>query len=117
MPPFYGLTYAEMDTPEALDLFSEAAPMTWYHSGGPPVFLYYPTNDDPLPDHSAIKTWETGEEDPLADRAVHHPKMGKLIKSKLDALGVECTLHIDVGGRVPEVQAEMVAFFKHHLMA
>lgn len=121
MPPFYGLTYEEMERPEARRLFEEAAPMTWFHAGGPPVFLYYPTNDDPLPPGAQAQgTWAPGAalpSDSMANRAVHHPKMGKIIRDRLHALGVECHLHIDVGDRIPDIQAQMVAFFKCHLLA
>lgn len=122
MPPFYGLTYEQMDTTQARKMFADAAPMTWFCAGGPPVFIYYPEDDVPLPqDAKAIRTWrpdvvDIPKVDPLAMKAVHHPKMGRIIKEKLDALGVECELHLNVGRKNPEIEKKMIDFFKRHMV-
>ncbi|HHW08380.1 MAG TPA: alpha/beta hydrolase [Firmicutes bacterium] len=126
MLPFYGLSVDQMDTPEARRLFKEAAPMTWFHACGPPVFLYYNWSDEPLPAEAnlvmgAITGHTEINMDPqlkktLLSWAIHHPKMGKIIKEKLTALGVECELHIVTPEQTAEMQVKMVEFFKRHMM-
>jgi acetyl esterase len=123
MPPFYGLTYEQMDTPEAHQMFEDAAAINWLHAGGPPLFLYYTHSPEPLPaDAKSQPNWTPTEIDlpavaPLQGWAVHHPKMGKLMKEKLDNLGVECELHLaDKKEQVPGVQTSMVEFMTRHLL-
>lgn len=120
MPPFCGMTYEQMESPEAQRRFIEAAPQTYFHAGGPPVFLYFTGSEDPLP-HGATapRSWTPENPkppaDPLMNRAIHHPKLGRIIKKQLDDLGVECELHVAVPkDQIPAMQGRMVDFFRRH---
>jgi acetyl esterase len=123
MPPFYGLTYDQMDTPEAHRMFEDAAAMNWFHKDGPPLFLYYTHKDEPIPtDTKSERTWTPNEIDipdvpSIQGWAVHHPKMGKIMKEKLDALGIECEFHIANKDQITETRKKMVAFMTRHLLA
>lgn len=122
MPLFYGRPVSQMGTPQARRMATEAAGITYFHAGGPPVFLYYSSPDDPLPyDDTPVgpKSDETDmyDADPVSSRAVHHPEMGRIMKRRLDELRVECELHVNVADRVAQVEADMVEFFKRHLLS
>lgn len=104
-PPFYGLSYEEFDTPQAHRLFDEAAPINYVSPDDPPIFLFYPQVNLPLPP------------DATPNRAVHHPRLGELLKERLEALGIEVVLHTGVADRMAEMEREMVQFFKKHFAA
>lgn len=99
LPPFYGLSYEEFDTPPAYKLFEEAAPITYVSADDPPVFLFYRQENTPLPP------------DGTPSQAVHHPNLGEILKEKLDALGIEAVFHTGVKD-MSGMDQEMVAFFK-----
>ena len=83
MIPFYGMSDPE-DIADARfhPLFEEASPINHATADDPPVMLYYPQANAPLPP------------DPPSRLYVHHPKFGFALKEKLDSLGVECILKL-----------------------
>ena len=78
---FYGITSdADLDTPRSHQLFEAASPLTYVSTDDPPVILFYWEPNAPLP--AGAKPGE----------GIHHPRFGEALKSKLDALHVECVL-------------------------
>lgn len=79
--PFFGMSSAsDVDDPRFHPLFVDSASINHATRGDPPVLLFYPQANEPLPPNS------TGEEH------IHHPKLGFLLKEKLEQLGVECVV-------------------------
>ena len=121
--PFVGLSREEFDTTAAHRLFEESAAITYVSAEDPPVLMLYTQPDEPMPaDAVAIRNdpaqpGELPKPDPIAGRAVHHPVFGRVLKEKLDALGIECTVYADIGDRLPEYDAEVIAFFNRHFQA
>ena len=66
--------------PKFHSLFEEASAINHATAGDPPVMLFYPQANAPLPPNSSGRQY------------IHHPKFGIVLKEKLDALGVECVL-------------------------
>lgn len=83
MYAFYGMSRAE-DTADTRfhKMFEEASPINHATADDPPVMLYYPQANEPLPPN------------PPGRLFIHHPKFGFVLKEKLDALGVECVLKL-----------------------
>jgi acetyl esterase/lipase len=102
--PFFGMQSAvDMDDPKFHPLFEESSPINHATADDPPVMLFYPQPNDPLPPNS------------VGGRHIHHPKFGFALKKKLDELGVECVLKLrgdypPQAGRVAPVD-DYVAFF------
>ena len=73
---FFGMTSAE-DVSKAKfhPLFEESSPITHATADDPPVMLFYPQANKPLPPNSS------------GQAHIHHPKFGALLKTKLDKLG------------------------------
>ena len=79
--PFFGMRApGDVDDPKFHPLFEEASPINHATGDDPPVMLFFPQANEPLPRNS------TGKEH------IHHPKFGFILKEKLDKLGVECVL-------------------------
>lgn len=73
---------SDVDDPKFHPLFEEASAINHATRGDPPVMLFYPQANTPLPKNSS------GREH------IHHPKFGFVLKEKLDKLGVECVLKL-----------------------
>ncbi len=102
LPQFYGLKPGQIDWPRARRLFEEASPITHVSAGDPPVFMFYREPDVPLP------------ADARPGQGIHHPRFGKILKEKLDALKLECILrHRDdyKSNAIEQAYREMVQFF------
>lgn len=106
--PFYGMKQPEdVDDPRFHALFTDASAINHATADDPPVMLFYPQNNTPLPENSEGR------------QHIHHPKFGIVLKEKLDALGVECLLKFreDYGNlhstRLPV--DDYVDFFVKHL--
>jgi len=83
MIPFFGMeSAADVDDPKFHPLFEEASPINHATADDPPVMLYYPQANRPLPPDSNEK------------EHIHHPKFGFVLKQKLDKLGVECVVKL-----------------------
>jgi len=79
--PFFGMkSAADVDNPKFFPLFEEASPINFATGDDPPVMLFYPQANKPLPPNSSGK------------QHIHHPRFGIVLKNKLDQLGVECVL-------------------------
>jgi len=96
-------TEEDVDDPRFHPLFEEASPIHHATSDDPPVMLFYPQPNEPLPPHTD------------ATRYIHHPRFGFELKKELDRLGVECVLKLReddfVGpGRFLPIEA-FVSFF------
>jgi len=105
--PFFGMESAEdVDDPKFHPLFEESAPINHATADDPPVMLFYPQRNDPLPPNSN------------GGQHIHHPKFGFALKEKLDKLGVECVVKLreedpQQAGRVTPVDDYVGFFFKH----
>ncbi|MHC4598106.1 MAG: alpha/beta hydrolase fold domain-containing protein [Planctomycetota bacterium] len=79
--PFFGMKSAEdVDDGRFHPLFEEASPLHHLTKDDPPVLLYYPQPNRPLPPNPPGKLY------------IHHPKFGEILKEKMDGLGVECVV-------------------------
>lgn len=110
LPPFFGITAAEFDSPKAHKLYEEASAINYVSADDPPVFMFYSEAKGPLP------------EDAKPGQGIHHPKFGEALKEKLDPLKIECILrHADdykgKGNVQDEMHREMVEFFVRQFAA
>ncbi len=96
-----GLKKEEMNSPKALQLYTEMSPLTHLTKDDPPVWAFYSVPDKPL-------TAESTSSD-----AIHHPGFGKVLKEEMDKLKIECKLrHKDDG---QNVNGDMVKFLAKYL--
>ena len=80
---FFGMSAAaDVDDPKFHPLFEEASPINHASAGDPPILLYYPQANTPLPPNSS------------GMQHIHHPKFGFVLKEKLDKLGIECVVKL-----------------------
>jgi len=102
MPVFYGVHDGDYSKPDKKDLIQEASPMTHATADNPPTFLIYggELGSLPLPN------------DVSQGVLIHHPYFGKVLKERLDELGIEC--HFRYGGRRPSA-GETDEFLARHL--
>lgn len=102
MPAFYGVRDGDYSKPDKQKLIREASAMTHATADDPPVFLVYggELGSLPLPDDASQGV------------LIHHPYFGKVLKEKLDGLGVECFFRH--GGRRP-APGEIDEFLAKHL--
>lgn len=75
---FFRVSPEEFETPRAMKIFAEASAINYVSKDAPPVFLWYPLPDLPM----------TSDLD--ANAGIHHPKFGRVLKERMDELGVEC---------------------------
>lgn len=78
---FYGIKdLNELKTPEKVVMAKKASAINFVTKDDPPMFLAYtfPTRPTPLPDNTSI------------NEVIHNPWFGKIMKEKMDAVGVEC---------------------------
>ncbi len=110
LPPFWGLTTAEMDSPRASKIFHDVSPISYLTADDPPVWAIYREPASGLPP------------DAKPGDGIHHPRFGKELKKKMDALGIECIVkHATdyAGGKVnvwprDQMDADIAAFFVRH---
>ncbi len=86
-------------------LYEEASPITHVTAGAPPVFMYYTRPMKPLP------VGNTGE-------GIHNPRMGYLLKERMDKLGLVCEMHLvnEYKSTPPvlDMYPQMIEFFLRH---
>ncbi|MCC7407237.1 MAG: alpha/beta hydrolase fold domain-containing protein [Phycisphaeraceae bacterium] len=71
----YGLDGpTENPSPEVIRLFEDASPINYLTADDPPVRLTY--------------TWSEAEDDLPETPSIHHPKFGRILKARLDELGI-----------------------------
>lgn len=103
LPFFYNVkSVAELDTPEKQKLIADASPLNHVTKDSPPTFMLYavPLGGTPLPPKTS------------ANISIHHAEFGRMLKEKLDALGVENVLQTKEDGSDPQA---MWVFLKKHL--
>lgn len=99
---FYGLTWDQYKTPEAKEMFTKAAAITYLTKDDPPVIAFYSEPRGPLPP------------DAKPGYGIHHINFGHKLKEQMDKLGIECTIrHVD---EKPNPGQETVDFFAKHLL-
>ncbi len=89
--PLFGVNPKDLDhlPPEKYRLFEEVSPINHVTRDDPPVLLIYGSGlDAPVTDLSV---------------GIHHPRFGKALKDKLDALGVPCELVLTNTGNESKV--------------
>ncbi len=100
-----GLKPGEKPDAHTWRLYEQASPITHLTEGAPPVFMYYTRPMKPLP------VQDTGE-------GIHNPRMGYLLKERMDELGLECEVHLVSEYKSPapaqEMYPQMVEFFLRH---
>ena len=85
---------------ETTRLFEDASPINHVSPDAPPVFLTYnQPNEVPPPDLPS-------------GPGIHHPRFGFVLKERLDALGVECTVRCK--GDPDDLPTEL-DFLRRHL--
>ncbi len=72
----------DLNRPELTRLFEDASIINHATRDDPPLYLYYPQANEPLPPNS------TGRQH------IHHPKFGFLLKKETDKLGLEAVLKL-----------------------
>jgi acetyl esterase/lipase len=100
--PFYNVkSAAELDTPEKQKLIADASPLNLVTKDSPPTFMLYaiPLGGTPLPPETS------------ANISIHHAEFGRMLKEKLDAVGVENVLQTKGDGSDPN--AMWTFLFKH----
>ncbi|EDY15999.1 putative lipase/esterase [Chthoniobacter flavus Ellin428] len=100
--PFFNVkSIAELDTPEKQKLIADASPLNLVTKDAPPTFMQYasPLGGTPLPPQTSVNV------------SIHHAEFGRMLKEKLDALGVENVLQTKDDGSDP--QAMWTFLFKH----
>jgi hypothetical protein len=102
LPVFYGVDDGDFTTPRVKALIEESSPIIHATVDDPPSMIIYRgvLDNVPLP------------EDASQGLLIHHPYFGKVLKEKLDGLGVECDFHY---GRSQPTNAEIGEFLARHL--
>jgi acetyl esterase len=100
-----GLKPGEQPDERIWHLYEESSPITHVTAAAPPVFMYYTRPMKPLP------VADTGE-------GIHNPRMGYLLKEKMDKLGRECEVHLvtEYKSKPPaaDMYPQMIEFFLRH---
>jgi acetyl esterase len=88
----------DLNRPELIKLFEDASAINHATRGDPPLYLYYPQANAPLPANSP------------GNRHIHHPKFGSFLKAKTDPLGLEVVLKLreDYPAGSPDVTRDQV---------
>lgn len=91
-------------TPAQQKLYDESSAIYWLTKDDPPVYEVYNEPDGPLP------------ADARPGQGIHHPNFGRMLKERMDDLGIECVFVNGNAGKnkVPNVGADMLDFFKRH---
>ena len=120
--PFVGLPREQFDTPEARRRFIEGAPISYVTADDPPVLATYgqpnvpvPVPEPPITPNDPTFPGQTVSTHPLCGTAVHHPTLGLVLKAKLDALGIECTVMTETPPQSPQATQALREFFAKHL--
>ena len=97
----------DLNRPELTRLFEDASIINHATADDPPLYLFYPQANEPLPENS------TGQQH------IHHPKFGFYLKEKTDKLGLEVSLNLredfQAGGRnTPEIVQHQVDWVLNH---
>lgn len=72
----------DLNRSELIRLFEDASIINHATPDDPPLYLYYPQANEPLPNN------------PTGQQHIHHPKFGLFLKQKTDRLGLEVSLNL-----------------------
>lgn len=129
LPPLFGLSLEELDSPKAFAVYEKAAAMTYISADDPPLFGFYTEPWDMLPpypdDSDTILHPEFGKEvegQPKPGALIHHPQFGVALKEKLEPLGVPVVLkhredYPEAESGEAAVMPDMVGFIAEKLQA
>lgn len=97
----------DLDRPEVIELFEDASAINHATKDDPPLYLYYPQANKPLPVNS------TGRQH------IHHPKFGPYLQAKTNKLGLETVLKLredykTVNRNAPEIVRDQVDWVLEH---
>ena len=100
-----GVEEALHPTPAMQKLYDESSAITFLTKDDPPVFMIYNEADGPLPD------------DAKPGQGIHHPNFGRMLKERMDELGIENVFINTDGGKhpAPAAMPNMLEFLKRHL--
>jgi acetyl esterase len=102
--PLFGVKPGEdvFQAKELFQLYEDASPVNHLSADDPPVFMYYPKSNTPLP---------------AARGDIHHPGFGYFLKERMDKLGIECIVKVkeDYEGKPPDQsQLDIIQFMARH---
>ncbi|MHC4994079.1 MAG: alpha/beta hydrolase fold domain-containing protein [Planctomycetota bacterium] len=80
LPPLWGFSREEWDTPHALTVFKELGAINHLTADDPPVWMIYRVPNRPL-------TKDSSHSD-----SIHHPAFGHALRKQMWELGVHCTV-------------------------
>jgi acetyl esterase/lipase len=101
----YGLkSTADFARPENLAQFEDASPITHLAKDSPPIVMMYTEPDVPLP------------ADAKPGQGIHHPGFGRMLKEKMDTLGIECVLRNTTDNQQPHPNIVFREFLRDHLL-
>ncbi len=108
--PLWGVSPDELDSPMAHRVFHDVSPINYLTADDPPVWAVYREPFGELPSNAK------------PGQGIHHPRFGKELKKRMDALGIECIVKHATdypGGKMnvwPRAQMDydISAFFIRH---
>ncbi|QDU45651.1 Carboxylesterase NlhH [Symmachiella dynata] len=88
---------------EKYKLFEEVSALTHLTADDPPVLMTYDSDYDT----------------PISSRSIgiHHPRFGKVLKERMDKLGIECVVHTDFKKTGNTRADQVVPFLNKHLLS
>jgi hypothetical protein len=93
-----------LEKPEYLAQFEDASPITHLTKDSPPIVMIYTELDEPLP------------ADARPGQGLHHPRFGRFLKEKMDALGIECVFRNTKDSQQPHPNIVFREFLRDHLL-
>ncbi len=94
---------ADVDDPQFKPRFHEASAISHLTADDPPIYMAYAEPDGPLPPNAK------------PGQGIHHPRFGRELQSRMEALGIPCVnVHVDPSQR-GEVSREMYEFLRGRL--
>jgi acetyl esterase/lipase len=105
--PFYNVTTnEEFAKPEVRKLAYDASVINHLTKDDAPVFMVYSEAETPLSNDNTKE-----------GAGIHHPKFGRILKEKMDALGIEAVYRHTKDGQQPPAMDAMLEWLKQHLLA
>ncbi len=110
LPPLWGVSSDELESPSAHRVFHDVSPINYLTADDPAVWAVYREPFGELPS------------DAKPGQGIHHPRFGKELKKRMDALRIECVVKHSTdypGGKMnvwPRAQMDddISAFFIRH---
>lgn len=102
LPPFFGVESIDDRSPAAVKRYEDSSAINHLTADDAPVFLFYSEADGSI------------AADAKPGTGIHHPAFGRLLKPKMDKLGIECEVHHRdeyQGDTQRQMYSQMVAFF------